>query len=416
MRPSLIGSGRLPGWLAGSPETVAQQTASPNAKKSGAGTKAPAPVATESSEPSSDWDSSQRDDLLAELRERSQTAVPEGLEATQAAPVGAVGAESPPAPAATADASALHASISDPAMQFGRTAEVNEDSRSDPALLTVDPRGAESGSPDPTGMGETSPEDRSVPPSELTESTAAPGSELVGSAQFPAAPGSVQFPAAPGSTPPGSLPPRAPDVLTQDRPDAASPSGAAEASIRIDPADPTGSIDPDGVSDRPDRGGSDRGAGAMEASGGSNDPASGGSNDPAAGVGSNDPDADTGQGSGDGETVAAEPIGEPPAITPDAAFVVHLGSFRLRREADAEVARLMGLGYDARALHVNVPGKGPWYRVVMGAFATFAEARENALVLGRTTGRDRPNVVGAGGYGAPVPILEESESPGKATP
>jgi cell division protein FtsN len=138
----------------------------------------------------------------------------------------------------------------------------------------------------------------------------------------------------------------------------------------------------------------DRGASAESATGGSNEAAE----------------------AGEGEAAAVEPIGTPPEIAPDAAYVVHLGSFRLRREADAEVARLMGLGYDARALHVNVPGKGPWYRVVVGAFPTFEAAHENAVLLGKTTGRTRPNVVGAGGYGAPVPVQEESESSGKTTP
>jgi cell division septation protein DedD len=122
-----------------------------------------------------------------------------------------------------------------------------------------------------------------------------------------------------------------------------------------------------------------------------------------------DPESNTG-------AISAEPVGAQTPVDAESAYVVHLGSFRLRREADGEVARLQGLGYDARALHVNVPGKGPWYRVVIGAFATFAEARQSALVLGDATGRTRPNVVGAGGYGAPVPVLEESESPGTATP
>jgi cell division septation protein DedD len=105
-----------------------------------------------------------------------------------------------------------------------------------------------------------------------------------------------------------------------------------------------------------------------------------------------------------------------PALDAASTYAVHLGSFRLRREADAEVARLQELGFEARWVHVNVPEKGPWYRVVVGEFATFAEAQESALVLRESTGRTRPNIVGAGGYGAPVPVPDQSESPGKATP
>jgi cell division septation protein DedD len=105
--------------------------------------------------------------------------------------------------------------------------------------------------------------------------------------------------------------------------------------------------------------------------------------------------------------VSAEPVvDETAGGSPESAYVIHLGSFRLRREADAEVERLRGLGVDARALHVNVPGKGPWYRVVVGGFASFAEAKARALGLRELTSRAKPNVVGAGGYGAPVPVVE----------
>ena len=428
MRPTLIASGRLPAWLGGPQKTTAQQTPANgqsqarNATSSSPNrTTAPPQERADDSQVSA-WDSSERDELLAELRERAHASpgdpealegmppeerslegwpprertdpphVPTTLERNGAEPVNErATAESPGAgpmdeatitdppmrgeadAPTTLDAPADEsASVSRTSERIGAAEDVREEFRSDPALLAENPAArAEPESSEPFSEDQDEPlasgsapvgsdPSTNAPVSTSTQSTGASGSPSSGSTQSDpraeqgSAPGSLQQGQAGSSQTSSSLGPI---------------SHAAEATIQVSHAE---------------RDGSSEGA------------------------------AETAEGTG--VEAAAEPVGTAPAIAPGDSYVVHLGSFRLRREADAEVARLLGLGYDARALHVNVPGKGPWYRVVIGAFATFEEARENALILATTTGRNRPNVVGAGGYGAPVPILEESESPGKATP
>ena len=57
-------------------------------------------------------------------------------------------------------------------------------------------------------------------------------------------------------------------------------------------------------------------------------------------------------------------------------FVVHFASYRNRDNATADAARLArDLGHPAYALSVDLGAKGTWYRVVVGGFATAAEAR-----------------------------------------
>ncbi len=58
------------------------------------------------------------------------------------------------------------------------------------------------------------------------------------------------------------------------------------------------------------------------------------------------------------------------------AFVVHFASYRNRDNATADAARLgHDLGRPAYALLVDLGANGTWYRVVVGGFATAAEAR-----------------------------------------
>ena len=57
-------------------------------------------------------------------------------------------------------------------------------------------------------------------------------------------------------------------------------------------------------------------------------------------------------------------------------FVVHFASYRSRENATVDAAKLgHDLGRPAYALLVDLGGKGMWYRVVVGGFATAAEAR-----------------------------------------
>lgn len=85
-------------------------------------------------------------------------------------------------------------------------------------------------------------------------------------------------------------------------------------------------------------------------------------------------------------------------------FVVHLSSFRLEREALAEIALLREAGFEARTVRVELAERGPWYRIVTGRFATFSEAEAMAVRLCRMRGVPRTHVVGQNGRGEPIPI------------
>ena len=96
----------------------------------------------------------------------------------------------------------------------------------------------------------------------------------------------------------------------------------------------------------------------------------------------------------------------PPASPPDesTAWVVHLASFRELEDANVDIGRLRGKGIEARAVYVEVPERGPWYRVVAGSFASFVEARQRSLQLSRQLGLDQVHVISGGGQDVPVPI------------
>lgn len=57
------------------------------------------------------------------------------------------------------------------------------------------------------------------------------------------------------------------------------------------------------------------------------------------------------------------------------AFGVHVSSFRRRATAEADAGRLgKELALPTRVLEVDLGAKGVWYRVVVGAFGSSAEA------------------------------------------
>ncbi len=83
------------------------------------------------------------------------------------------------------------------------------------------------------------------------------------------------------------------------------------------------------------------------------------------------------------ETMASSDwAGRPPT------FVVHFASYKSRDNATADAARLAReLGRPAHALAVDLGDKGVWYRVVVGDFASAADARAfRAEVTRRITG------------------------------
>src|SRR5690606_5745722 len=59
---------------------------------------------------------------------------------------------------------------------------------------------------------------------------------------------------------------------------------------------------------------------------------------------------------------------EPKAVEASARFTVQLASFPNREEADAFVARVREAGLSPRIVEAEIPGKGTYYRVRVGAF------------------------------------------------
>lgn len=66
---------------------------------------------------------------------------------------------------------------------------------------------------------------------------------------------------------------------------------------------------------------------------------------------------------------------QPPAqAVKGGAFTLQLSAFQDRQEADRFAARLRNKGYAPYILSAEVPGKGTWYRVRMGSFASRDDA------------------------------------------
>ena len=79
--------------------------------------------------------------------------------------------------------------------------------------------------------------------------------------------------------------------------------------------------------------------------------------------------------------VAPKPVAAKPAPTARAAqsvqkrFTIQVGSFKETGSADRMVSRLRSKGHAAYQLRTEVPGKGVWYRVRVGAFDSRAAAQ-----------------------------------------
>ena len=74
---------------------------------------------------------------------------------------------------------------------------------------------------------------------------------------------------------------------------------------------------------------------------------------------------------------------ETPAKSSDAGgnFTVQVGSFNNSSEANERVSSLRNAGFESRAVAVELPGRGTWYRVQVGRFADRAEASKAASSL-----------------------------------
>jgi len=78
--------------------------------------------------------------------------------------------------------------------------------------------------------------------------------------------------------------------------------------------------------------------------------------------------------------VAITPPMKPAHIQPHP-YSIHVSSFRSENRAINEVTVFKLRGYEAFAVFTTVPGKGDWYRVYVGRYATESEAREEAQIL-----------------------------------
>lgn len=88
------------------------------------------------------------------------------------------------------------------------------------------------------------------------------------------------------------------------------------------------------------------------------------------------------------QETAAQPTKEPAAepanpLPPagDGRFTVQVGAFDNRAQADERVAALRSAGLGARAVEVEIPKRGTWYRVQTGRFGSRPEATRHAADL-----------------------------------
>jgi cell division septation protein DedD len=81
--------------------------------------------------------------------------------------------------------------------------------------------------------------------------------------------------------------------------------------------------------------------------------------------------------------VEEKPQAESPAKSAAAGgnLTVQVGSFNNSSEANERVSGLRNAGFEARAVAVELPGRGTWYRVQVGRFADRAEASKSAASL-----------------------------------
>jgi hypothetical protein len=106
----------------------------------------------------------------------------------------------------------------------------------------------------------------------------------------------------------------------------------------------------------------------------------------------------------DTASAAAPPADTTRPGSPGGPFVIHLSSFKLGEEAGREVERAAAQGLVARAVIVEVPERGTWYRIVIGDFASFAQAESAAHALQARGLIPYAHIAGEGGRGTPIPV------------
>jgi DedD protein len=71
---------------------------------------------------------------------------------------------------------------------------------------------------------------------------------------------------------------------------------------------------------------------------------------------------------------APKPVAEPAPPPAEGRFTLQLSSFQSRAEADTFIAELKKSGYTASVVQAEVEGKGTWFRVRLGSYASHDQA------------------------------------------
>ncbi len=107
----------------------------------------------------------------------------------------------------------------------------------------------------------------------------------------------------------------------------------------------------------------------------------------------------------EGDTVEPAPATGPETAASGGAwpdtFVVHLSSWQHRTHAEQELRRIRNLGYPTRVVQVEIPGKGRWYRVVLGAFPDSLSAMLVADALREGGSVGFAQIIDSAGRGTP---------------
>jgi len=95
-------------------------------------------------------------------------------------------------------------------------------------------------------------------------------------------------------------------------------------------------------------------------------------------------------------------------IKPEAkSYLVQVGSYRDKEKAEQVSNKLKSLGYTPRLVLMDIPGKGRWYRLTIGGFASHGKASEAIANVGK-------NVAGTKGFIRPEAEMKNETAVNKA--
>jgi cell division septation protein DedD len=91
-------------------------------------------------------------------------------------------------------------------------------------------------------------------------------------------------------------------------------------------------------------------------------------------------------------SAAQTPAPKPAGIAADGGHAVHTDSFKSRFNAEKELERLQRLGYAGYLDQATIPGRGVWFRIMVGPFSSRDEAREVLEQL-KSAGKRHPVIM-----------------------